>query len=63
MHRYNNRVRGFPGSLVRRLGGFQPRGFFELSPAMSGSYEAAGMPARQSKDEAKTGDKSSAAAA
>jgi LemA protein len=63
VQRYNDRVRGFPGSLVRRLGGFQPRGFFELSPVMSGSYEAAGMPPRQAKREAKTGDESSAAAA
>jgi LemA protein len=32
VQRYNARVRGFPGSLVRRLGGFHPAGYFELSP-------------------------------
>jgi LemA protein len=32
VQRYNRRVRSFPGSLVRRLGGYQPTGYFELSP-------------------------------
>jgi LemA protein len=29
---FNARVRGFPGSLVRRLGGFRKMGYFELNP-------------------------------
>jgi LemA protein len=29
---FNTRVRGFPGSLVRRLGGFRKMGYFELNP-------------------------------
>jgi LemA protein len=29
---FNSRVRGFPGVLVRRLGGFRPMGYFELNP-------------------------------
>jgi LemA protein len=32
VQRYNARVRSFPGSLVRRVGGYQPTGYFELSP-------------------------------
>ena len=60
---YNNRVRGFPGSLVRRLGGFQPRGFFELSPAMSGSYEPAGMPTKHVTAKSQPDDHPSAAVA
>ena len=32
VQRYNSRLRGFPGSLVRRLGGYRPTGYFELSP-------------------------------
>jgi LemA protein len=32
VQRYNSRVRGFPGSLVCRLGGYRPTGYFELSP-------------------------------
>jgi LemA protein len=32
VQRYNTRVRSFPGSLVRRLGGYQPTGYFELNP-------------------------------
>ncbi len=63
VQRYNNRVRGFPGSIVGRLGGFQPRGYFELAPAMSGSYEAAEMPAKRAKGEPEAGDKQRAAAA
>ena len=31
---FNSRVRGFPGVLVRRLGGFRPIGYFELGPAL-----------------------------
>jgi LemA protein len=58
VQRYNDRVRGFPGSLVRRLGGFHPRGYFELSPVMSGVYEGAAKTTSQSK-----ADKSRAAAA
>jgi LemA protein len=53
VQRYNNRVRGFPGSLLRRLGGFHPRGFFELSPVMSGVYEGAANTASQSKADGK----------
>jgi LemA protein len=49
VQRYNDRVRGFPGSLLRRLGGFHPRGYFELSPAMSGVYEGAANTAGQPK--------------
>jgi LemA protein len=41
VQRYNNRVRGLPGSIVGRVAGFQPRGYFELSPVMSGVYEGA----------------------
>jgi LemA protein len=59
VQRYNDRVRGFPGSLVRRLGGFHPRGYFELSPVMSGVYEGAANTAGQSKAD----DKPRAAAA
>jgi LemA protein len=29
---FNSRVRGFPGVLIRRLGGFRPMGYFELNP-------------------------------
>src|SRR4051812_36148811 len=58
VQRYNNRVRGFPGSIVGRLGGFQPRGYFELSPAMSGVYEGATKTVRSKAD-----DKPHAAAA
>jgi LemA protein len=32
VQRYNLRVRRFPGSLVRRLGGFRAAAYFELSP-------------------------------
>jgi LemA protein len=32
VQRYNSRVRGFPGSLVCRLGGYRATGYFELSP-------------------------------
>jgi LemA protein len=32
VQRYNARVRSFPGTLVRRLGGFHPAGYFELAP-------------------------------
>ena len=32
VQRYNTRVGSFPGSLVRRLGGYNPIGYFELSP-------------------------------
>jgi LemA protein len=32
VQRYNARVRSFPGSLVCRLGGYRPTGYFELSP-------------------------------
>jgi LemA protein len=32
VQRYNARVRSFPGSLVRWLGGFHATGYFELSP-------------------------------
>jgi LemA protein len=32
VQRYNARVRSFPGSLVRRLGGFHAAVYFELSP-------------------------------
>jgi LemA protein len=59
VQRFNNRVRGFPGSLVRLLGGFHPRGYFELSPVMSGVYEGAAKTTSQSKAD----DKSRAAAA
>jgi LemA protein len=31
VQRYNSRVRSFPGSLVRRLGGFRATGYFDLS--------------------------------
>jgi LemA protein len=50
VQRYNNRVLGFPGSLVGGLGGFQPRGYFELSPAMSGVYEGATKTVRSRDD-------------
>jgi LemA protein len=30
--RYNDLVRGFPGALVRRIGGFRAMGYFELNP-------------------------------
>ena len=33
---FNSRVRGFPGVLVRRLGGFRPMGYFDLN-AVRGS--------------------------
>ena len=36
VQRFNARVRSFPGSLVRRLGGFRPTGYFELSPVRRG---------------------------
>ena len=32
VQRYNARVRGFPGTLVCRLGGYRPTGYFELGP-------------------------------
>lgn len=32
VQRYTTRVRGFPGSLLRRLGGFRATGYFELTP-------------------------------
>jgi len=59
VQRYNDRVRGFPGSLLRKLGGFQPRGYFDLNPVMSGIYEGAAHTAGQSKAD----DKPRAAAA
>jgi LemA protein len=59
VQRYNDRVRGFPGSLLRRMGGFHPRGYFELSPVMSGIYEGAANTAGQTKAD----DKPRAAAA
>lgn len=37
---YNSRVRGFPGVLVRRLGGFRPMGYFELTPVWRGTDAA-----------------------
>jgi LemA protein len=59
VQRYNDRVRGFPGSLLRKVGGFHPRGYFELSPVMSGIYEGAASTAGQTKPD----DKARAAAA
>jgi hypothetical protein len=32
VQRYNTCVRSFPGTLVRRLGGYHGTGYFELSP-------------------------------
>jgi LemA protein len=32
VQRFNTRVGSFPGALVRRIGGFQATGYFELSP-------------------------------
>ncbi len=32
VQRYNARVRGFPGTLLRRLGGFRATVYFELTP-------------------------------
>jgi LemA protein len=49
---YNSRVRGFPGLLVRKLGGFRPMGYFELNPVW-----------RSSADESETADRQEAAAA
>jgi len=43
VQRYNSRVRGFPGSLVCRLGGYRPTGYFELSPVR---LDAAAEPSR-----------------
>jgi LemA protein len=34
VQRYNTRVRSFPGSLLRRLGGFHSTGYFELTPVL-----------------------------
>jgi LemA protein len=31
VQRYNTRVRSFPGALVKRLGGFRAKGYFELT--------------------------------
>ena len=39
---FNTRVRGFPGSLVRRLGGFRKMGYFELNPVWRSAEAAAG---------------------
>ena len=36
---FNSRVRGFPGVLVRRLGGFRPMGYFELYPVRRGGAD------------------------
>ena len=45
---FNSRVRGFPGVLVRRLGGFRPLGYFELNPVMgSGAGRSEGAVRRQ----------------
>lgn len=49
---YNSRVRGFPGVLVRKLGGFRPMGYFELNPVW-----------RSSDDESAAGERREAAAA
>jgi LemA protein len=32
VQRYNGRIRGFPGSVVCKLGGYRPTGYFELRP-------------------------------
>jgi LemA protein len=39
---YNARVRGFPGVIVRKLGGFRPMGYFELLPVWRSSADGAG---------------------
>jgi LemA protein len=39
---YNARVRGFPGMIVRKLGGFRPMGYFELLPVWRSSADGAG---------------------
>jgi len=44
---YNSRVRGFPGLLVRKLGGFRPMGYFELSSVWRTSTDRAGAADRQ----------------
>jgi LemA protein len=44
---YNSRVRGFPGALVRRLGGFRAMGYFELTPVWRSSDDRAGAADRQ----------------
>ncbi len=48
---YNSRVRGFPGVLVRKLGGFRAMGYFELNPVW-----------RSAADESATGRHEAAAA-
>jgi LemA protein len=37
---FNARVRGFPGVIVRKLGGFRPMGYFELNPVWRSSTDA-----------------------
>jgi LemA protein len=39
---YNSRVRGFPGVLVRKLGGFRAMGYFELNPVWRSGADASG---------------------
>lgn len=48
VQRYNMRVGSFPGSLVRRLGGYNPIGYFELSPVRL-NVAAEGKPAKDRK--------------
>jgi LemA protein len=46
---FNSRVQGFPGAIVRRLGGFRAMGFFELIPVWhSAAGTAADAPAQGS---------------
>jgi LemA protein len=56
VQRYNARVRGFPGALVRRLGGFRVAGYFELSPVWLNVAAAttAGGPADEDRNTAVT---------
>jgi LemA protein len=51
VQRYNSRVRSFPGSLVRRLGGYQATGYFELTPV---HLNAASVSETTGRDEAGT---------
>jgi LemA protein len=56
VQRYNRRVKGFPGLLVRRLGGFHATGYFELTPVRLN-----GAPASELGDGADEGSKVAAA--
>jgi LemA protein len=49
LERYNARVRGFPGALIARPGGFRARGYFDLAPVgLQATTGPAGHPSESS---------------